>query len=84
MNELEKYTSDNVSKVLVGNKCDLESERVVSEDEAKEVASFYRMPYFETSAKDGTNVNEAFNELVSMMEVRLKDYQGITIRPQTT
>ena len=29
MNEIEKHASDDVSRILVGNKCDLESQRVI-------------------------------------------------------
>lgn len=33
MAEVEKYASDNISRILVGNKCDLESQRAVSAEE---------------------------------------------------
>jgi GTPase KRas protein len=36
--------------VLVGNKCDLENERVVSETEGKELAKSWGVSYIETSA----------------------------------
>jgi GTPase SAR1 family protein len=35
MTEVEKHASDNVSRILVGNKCDLEESRQVSTDEGK-------------------------------------------------
>lgn len=35
LNEIERYASENVNKLLVGNKCDLESQRVVSYETAK-------------------------------------------------
>ena len=38
MNEVEKHASDNVSRILVGNKSDLEDSRQVSYDEGKELA----------------------------------------------
>lgn len=47
--------------ILVGNKRDLNNEREVSAEEAKSFADSYNMAYFETSAKDGMNVNEIFN-----------------------
>ena len=36
--EIDKYAADGVKKLLVGNKCDLASKKVVSHDEAKELA----------------------------------------------
>jgi GTPase SAR1 family protein len=32
MSEVEKHASDNVSRILVGNKCDLEDKRDVSKE----------------------------------------------------
>ncbi|KAK8897469.1 hypothetical protein M9Y10_015421 [Tritrichomonas musculus] len=53
----ESATSD-VDVALVGNKCDLP--RAVTKEEASKYADEYKIPYFETSAKDGTNVSEIF------------------------
>ena len=58
--EIEKNASKNVYKILVGNKCDMENERKVTTEQGKEFADQYGMKFFETSAKNSTNVNEAF------------------------
>ncbi|KAG8068008.1 hypothetical protein GUJ93_ZPchr0005g15110 [Zizania palustris] len=58
---------DNFPFVLLGNKVDVDggNSRVVSEKKAKAwCASKGNIPYFETSAKDGTNVEEAFQCIV--------------------
>ena len=58
--EIEKNASKNVYKILVGNKCERESERKVTIDQGKDFATQYGMKFFETSAKESTNVSDAF------------------------
>ena len=56
---------ESVPIVLVGNMCDLESERIVSTEEGKELAERYGIPFLETSAKTNHNVDEMFETIVS-------------------
>lgn len=44
--------------VLVGNKCDLEEERVVGKDLGKSLANQFNCAFMETSAKAKINVND--------------------------
>lgn len=46
--------------ILVGNKCDLEEERIVTEEEGREIAENNKMNFLEASGKNGTNVKETF------------------------
>eukprot|EP00479_Gromia_sphaerica_P007717 TRINITY_DN2673_c0_g1_i1.p1 TRINITY_DN2673_c0_g1~~TRINITY_DN2673_c0_g1_i1.p1 ORF type:complete len:183 (-),score=38.53 TRINITY_DN2673_c0_g1_i1:300-848(-) len=57
---IEAHASDNVEKVLVGNKCDMDDKRAVSQGQGKELAEEYSIPFYETSAKSGEHVEEAF------------------------
>ncbi len=50
--------------VLVGNKVDLSQQRVVSFEQAQELATTLSVEYFETSAKDNTNVTQTVEHLV--------------------
>ena len=65
--EIEKYASENVLKILIGNKNDLESQRVISKEEGQDFANRYGMKFIETSAKLDTNVSEAFLTLAKIM-----------------
>jgi len=46
--------SNNFHKIFVGNKYDLDKE--VDEDKVQKLIEEYKSRYFETSAKDGKNV----------------------------
>ena len=52
----ENGTLPNMMKILLATKSDLISEREVSQKEAEKLAKNNGFVYFETSAKDGTNV----------------------------
>ena len=68
---------DNFPMILLGNKLDKEDIRIVSEKEGKELAKEYNMQFFETSNKDGTNIQEAglalVNEILKNQENEIKD-----------
>ena len=46
-----------MNKILIGNKCELDTERVVTHAEGEALARKYRMPFFECSAKKDINVD---------------------------
>ena len=48
--------------ILVGNKKDIQ-DREVSTEEGENFAEKYNMKYFETSAKNGEGIQEAFNQI---------------------
>ena len=50
--------------LLIGNKCDLESQRAVTTNEAIELANQLGCEYLEASAKTRINVDETFYEIV--------------------
>ena len=49
--------------MMVGNKLDLQADRTVEYDEAYKFAQQNNIMYIETSAKDNTNVDKAFESL---------------------
>eukprot|EP01126_Amoeba_proteus_P050778 TRINITY_DN6027_c0_g1_i3.p1 TRINITY_DN6027_c0_g1~~TRINITY_DN6027_c0_g1_i3.p1 ORF type:complete len:215 (-),score=38.01 TRINITY_DN6027_c0_g1_i3:153-797(-) len=62
--ELAEHAEPGILVVLVGNKIDLCGEREVSTDEGVDYSTKNNIPFVETSAKDSTNVNQAFETLV--------------------
>ena len=65
MTEIDKFANDNVCKVLVGNKCDLEDRRKVTREEGEEIANSFGIPYIETSAKSNMCVEESFQTMAA-------------------
>jgi len=57
--------TEDVPMCVIGNKCDMESDRAVTKSEGSEMAaSFPNCHFLETSAKERININEAFEAVV--------------------
>lgn len=65
--QIKTYSWDNAQVVLVGNKCDMEDERVVSYDRGRQLADQLGLEFFETSAKENINVKAVFERLVDII-----------------
>ena len=64
--------TDRVPIVLVGNKCDLEDQREVPPEAAKELAVDWSCTSLQTSAKTNVGVNEVFIEIVRQMTTNVQ------------
>ncbi|CAH00393.1 Ypt1 [Kluyveromyces lactis] len=60
LQEIDRFGTAGVLKLLVGNKNDLTDKKVVDTEVAKEFADSIGIPFIETSALDSSNVEEAF------------------------
>lgn len=60
LKEVNRYAAEGTCKLLVGNKSDKSTDRVVATEQAKEYADDIGVPFLETSAKSASNVEEAF------------------------
>jgi len=70
---LEVKSANEITVVLVGNKCDLKDRREVDTAEGMQAAKTMRnCPFMETSAKDGTNIQEFFATLVMAVDGRVR------------
>lgn len=79
--EVELYGATNIILVLIGNKCDLESEREVLFQDSCDLANEKGvLAALETSAKESQNVEDAF----MLMARELLSRNGLSIQPGTS
>ncbi|KAK6146944.1 hypothetical protein DH2020_017856 [Rehmannia glutinosa] len=80
---IEQHASDNVNKILVGNKADMdESKRAIPTSKGQALADEYGIKFFETSAKTNMNVEEVFFSIARDIKQRLAETDSKT-EPQT-
>uniref|UniRef100_A0A915N4Q6 Uncharacterized protein n=1 Tax=Meloidogyne javanica TaxID=6303 RepID=A0A915N4Q6_MELJA len=78
LQEIDRYASESVNKLLVGNKCDLTNKRAIETNVAKfffEYADQLNIPFLETSAKNSTNVEQAFTTMATEIKNRMGPLQ---------
>jgi len=77
INNVKDAKGSNFPMVLVGNKIDLNDIRIVSEKEGKELAEENELDFFETSNKDGTNLEKATFALVNKILKKQEEEENI-------
>uniref|UniRef100_A0A453M9A2 Ras-related protein ARA-3 n=1 Tax=Aegilops tauschii subsp. strangulata TaxID=200361 RepID=A0A453M9A2_AEGTS len=76
---IEQHASDNVSKILVGNKADMdESKRAVPTSKGQALADEYGIQFFEASAKTNMNVEQVFFSIARDIKQRLSEADSKT------
>lgn len=65
LKKVKKHGDENVEIILLGNKIDLINDKAVQSEEAEALAASFGIQYFETCAKNATNVDTAFKFLLS-------------------
>ena len=85
LEQINQFAANNICKILIGNKCDLEDKRKVSFDEGNALASANHIKFYETSSKEGLNVDDAFIDIAKEIESTLEESESnnITLRANT-
>ncbi|BBG98881.1 RAB GTPase homolog 1A [Prunus dulcis] len=83
LQEIDKFAVGNVNKLLVGNKSDLADKKVVSSEASKAFADELGIPFLETSAKNSTNVEQAFMTMVAEIKNRIATQPMSVNKPST-
>jgi len=67
--QIKESANQNVIIYLVGNKIDVKDEdRCVKTEDGKKLAEEFKLPFFESSAKNGININEIFEQIVENID----------------
>lgn len=90
LEDLREVAYNKMVVLLVGNKADLAGSREVSTEEGTEFAKKHNLIFYETSAKTGLNIEQAFvtsavviNENIKSGEYDLRT-ENIGIKPGST
>ena len=76
LKDLKANSNPDIKIFLIGNKSDLEDERVVSREEAEKYKNDYELDLFlEASAKNGINSTELFTEAAKLLFSDYSEYK---------
>ncbi|KAM9261540.1 ras-related protein Rab-26 [Cariama cristata] len=70
LTEIHEYAQQDVVLMLLGNKVDSAQDRVVKREDGEKLAKEYGVPFMETSAKSGLNVELAFTAIAKELKHR--------------
>ena len=65
--QIESHADAGIAKILVGNKVDLEDERKISAEQAKQMAESQGMKYYDASAKENINIDVFMEDLMKQV-----------------
>ena len=70
--DLKNNGDENINIILIGNKIDLEHQREVTTEEGEKKAVLNKASFIETSAKNGDNIEKAFNLMIENVYKKFK------------
>ncbi|KAF8781927.1 Ras-related protein Rab-10 like protein [Argiope bruennichi] len=63
LRNIDEHANEDVEKMILGNKCDMEDKRMISKERGEAIAREHGIRFLETSAKANINIEKAFREL---------------------
>ncbi|VDK43702.1 unnamed protein product [Anisakis simplex] len=85
LRNIDEHASEDVEKMLLGNKCDMADRRVVSRERGEKIANDHGIRFLETSAKANIQIDKAFYDLAEAILDKMPNKEDgakqPTIRP---
>ena len=72
LTQIKEEASSKVCVILIANKIDSE-DRVISKEDGESLAESFKLPFFESSAKENINVDEAFKHLIEEISAKFEN-----------
>nr|KAJ0202891.1 hypothetical protein LSAT_V11C500272550 [Lactuca sativa] len=73
LEDARQHANENMTVMLIGNKCDLAHRRAVSTEEGEQFANEHGLVFMEASAKTAQNVEEAFINTAGTIYKKIQD-----------
>lgn len=61
--DVTQHANEDVEKMILGNKCDMEEKRVITKERGESIAREHAIRFLETSAKANINIDDVFLQL---------------------
>ncbi|XP_067840530.1 ras-related protein Rab-10 isoform X2 [Heptranchias perlo] len=83
LRNIDEHANEDVERMLLGNKCDMEDKRVVQKSKGEQIAREHGIRFFETSAKANINIEKAFltlaEDILRKTPVKEPDRENVDI-----
>jgi len=77
LRNIQEHANEDVEKMILGNKCDMEDKRVIPKERGEAIARENGIRFLETSAKTNVNIDRAFIELSESILDKTVDVQEV-------
>lgn len=84
LRNITDHAAEDVIRILLGNKSDMEDKRMISTARGQEIATQNGIKFFETSAKQNININDAFMTLATDILRRIPKDKPVDPNPVPT
>lgn len=81
LRNIEDHATENVAKIILGNKCDMDSKRAVPTEQGEQLARTKGLKFLETSAKANINIEKAFTIIAEDILSKTPNQQYRSVEP---